>query len=148
MGGQVEGGAGGAREDAREGALWGLLTPLPRRSARFLFAPSLTPAPRPPPPPPPFFPAQAVRAAPKAKGVKAKAAKGEKPEGPKRAQSAYMAFVAENRKSIEAANPGASFGEKGKLMGAAWAALDDAGKKKYIDIAAKDKERYESEKAA
>jgi hypothetical protein len=40
-----------------------------------------------------------------------------------------------------------SFGEVGKLMGAAWKALDADGKKKYEDLAAKDKARYEAEKA-
>ena len=95
-----------------------------------------------------------VRAAPKAKGKagakESKAAakgKGAKADGPKRGVSAYMAFATEMRPSIKAANPSASFGELGKLMGAAWSAMDAAGKKKYEDIAAKDKARYEAEKA-
>ena len=84
----------------------------------------------------------------KGKGGKAaKAAKAAKADGPKRGISAYMAFATEMRPSIKAANPSASFGELGKLMGAAWAAMDAGAKKKYEDIAAKDKVRYESEKA-
>ena len=96
-----------------------------------------------------------VERAPKAKAAKeTKAAKGKgkggkaaKADGPKRGISAYMAFSTEMRPSIKADNPSASFGELGKLMGAAWAKMDAGAKKKYEDIAAKDKARYEAEKA-
>jgi hypothetical protein len=102
--------------------------------------------------------------------------KGDKADGPKRAVTAFMFvtpragpqhptphtpstrtpnpptphnrhFATANRAGIIAANPGVSFGEVGKLMGAAWKALDADGKKKYEDLAAKDKARYEAEKA-
>ena len=85
-----------------------------------------------------------TKAAAKGKGKGGKAAKA---DGPKRGISAYMAFATEMRPSIKADNPSASFGELGKLMGAAWAKMDAGAKKKYEDIAAKDKARYEAEKA-
>ena len=39
-------------------------------------------------------------------------------------------------------------GEVGKLLGAKWKEMDDSEKKPYIEQAARDKERAESEKAA
>ncbi|KAL0577611.1 Non-histone chromosomal protein 6 [Marasmius crinis-equi] len=66
---------------------------------------------------------------------------------PKRALSAYMFFSQDWRERIKAENPDASFGEVGKLLGAKWKELDDEEKKPYIEQAAKDKERAETEKA-
>jgi len=50
---------------------------------------------------------------------------------PKRAPSAYMNFCKKERASIVKANPKATFGEVGKLLGAGWAKLSDAAKAKY-----------------
>ena len=62
-------------------------------------------------------------AAKKAIKKKAPAKKGKKDDKPKvkRAPSAYMLFCKKNRAAIVKANPKASFGEVGKLLGAAWA---------------------------
>jgi hypothetical protein len=50
----------------------------------------------------------------------------------KRAPSPYIVFCTEQRPAIKAANPDASFGQLGKLLGEAWAKLGDAQKKVYI----------------
>jgi hypothetical protein len=58
---------------------------------------------------------------------KTKAAKATGEKG-KRALSPYILFCTEKRAATKAANPGASFGELGKLLGAQWAALDEKGR--------------------
>lgn len=70
---------------------------------------------------------------PKAEKVKKTAtkAKPEKKEKAKRgpsAPSAYIVFCKDKRPDIQAKNPTATFGELGKLLGAAWAALSEAEK--------------------
>ena len=59
--------------------------------------------------------------------------------------SAYMYYVAAKRPEIKDANPDASFGELGKLVGAAWKALSEEDKKEYNEKAAEDKARYKRE---
>ena len=49
----------------------------------------------------------------------------------KKAPSAYMLFCKKERAAIVKANPNATFGEVGKLLGAAWGKLSDASKAKY-----------------
>ena len=49
----------------------------------------------------------------------------------KKAPSAYMLFCKKERPAIVKANPTATFGEVGKLLGAAWGKLSDASKAKY-----------------
>ena len=49
----------------------------------------------------------------------------------KKAPSAYMLFCKKERAAIVKANPSATFGEVGKLLGAAWGKLSDASKAKY-----------------
>eukprot|EP00026_Physarum_polycephalum_P017666 Phypoly_transcript_18969.p1 GENE.Phypoly_transcript_18969~~Phypoly_transcript_18969.p1 ORF type:complete len:192 (+),score=47.18 Phypoly_transcript_18969:3-578(+) len=85
---------------------------------------------------------------PKKAGAKkgTKKAKGEK--GPKRPASAYLLFANENRAKVKKANPDATFGELGKLLGEAWSNATAADKKKFTALADKDKARYEKEKAA
>ena len=65
------------------------------------------------------------------KKPRAPAAKADKGDKPKRAPSAYMNFCKAERDAVKAANPKASFGELGKLLGAAWAKLSDAEKAAY-----------------
>ena len=43
----------------------------------------------------------------------------------------YMLFCKKERPAIVKANPSATFGEVGKLLGAAWGKLSDASKAKY-----------------
>ena len=66
-------------------------------------------------------------AKPAAKKTIAKPAAGKM----KKAPSAYMKFCKKERAAIVKANPKASFGEVGKLLGAAWGKLSDASKAKY-----------------
>lgn len=66
------------------------------------------------------------------------------PNAPKRALSAYMYFANDFRIK----NPNMSMTEQMKAAGAAWKALNDHLKSPYEAKAAKDKERYEREKAA
>lgn len=66
-------------------------------------------------------------------------------DGPKRPTTSFMYFSKEMRSTIKEENPDASFGEIGKLVGAAWRELDEDEKEKYIKMNLKDKERYASE---
>lgn len=50
------------------------------------------------------------------------------PNAPKKALSAFMIFSQENRQNIKDQNPKATFGEMGKLLGAAWKELDEKAK--------------------
>jgi hypothetical protein len=65
-----------------------------------------------------------------------------------RPKTGYFFFLDDVRGPTKAKNPGASIGELGKLMGAAWGKLSDAEKAKYNEKNAKDKVRYEKEMAA
>jgi len=70
------------------------------------------------------------------------------PNAPKRGASSYMLFMKEQRQRIVAENPGAKFGEIGKLVGEAFKALSEEEKRKYEVMAEKDKERYNQEMKA
>lgn len=59
--------------------------------------------------------------------------------GPKKALSAYMFFSQAKRKEVKEENPDASFGEIGKMLGAAWKEVSDADKKPFEDQAKADK---------
>lgn len=70
-------------------------------------------------------------AAPKAeKAAKSpkKAAKAPKADKVKRAPSAFIIFSQDRREAVKKANPNATFGELGKLLGAEWGALDEKAK--------------------
>ncbi|KAI9261709.1 putative NHP6B-nonhistone chromosomal protein [Sporodiniella umbellata] len=78
-----------------------------------------------------------------------KKARGKKAaSGPKRGLSAYMFFSKDQRATVKEQNPDATFGKIGKLLGEKWKSMSDADKKTYNDMAAADKQRYETEKAA
>jgi hypothetical protein len=66
-------------------------------------------------------------------------------DGPKKPLSSYMIFVREERRAIAQRNPDAKFNDIGKLLGERWAKLTDAEKKKYVDMATQDKQRYTDE---
>ncbi|KAG9007434.1 Non-histone chromosomal protein 6 [Tulasnella sp. JGI-2019a] len=87
------------------------------------------------------------KATEKVAGAKAKRAPKDK-SGPKRPMSAFMYFCKDWRERVKAENPEASFGETGKLLGAKWKELDESEKTNYLEQAATDKARYETEKAA
>jgi len=79
----------------------------------------------------------------KTKTVKAKKTK---PAGPKRASSAYIYFTKENRAQIMAGMPETTTQQELLTeVGRQWRSLSDADKKKYVDMSAKDKERYQKE---
>ncbi|MBT4478789.1 MAG: HMG-box domain-containing protein, partial [Flavobacteriales bacterium] len=70
------------------------------------------------------------------------------PAAPKKNKSSYLFYCAENRKIIKQKNPDAKFGEVAKLVSAEWKKCKDKnGKeyKKYLQLANKDKERYQLE---
>ncbi|EMR87387.1 putative nucleosome binding protein [Botrytis cinerea BcDW1] len=69
------------------------------------------------------------------------------PNAPKRGLSAYMFFANEQRDNVREENPGISFGQVGKVLGERWKALNEKQRGPYEESAAKDKKRYEEEKA-
>lgn len=69
------------------------------------------------------------------------------PNQPKRAMTAYMLFSQEKRTQIKNDHPDVGFGQVGKLLGEAWAVVPEGEKKKYNELAAKDKIRYQKEMA-
>lgn len=78
----------------------------------------------------------------KTKATKPKAAKN---KGPKKPRSSYNFFCSEQRSALKEQNPKATSGELQTLLGASWRKLDEEGKKKYQELATKDKERFKSE---
>jgi len=82
------------------------------------------------------------------KGKKAK----KDPEAPKRPVSSYMYFTTDKRESVTKANADASPTQIMTILGGLWNKLEKGkngknGTKKYDDLAAKDRARYEPEKA-
>lgn len=74
------------------------------------------------------------------------------PEAPKRNLSAYMYYTMDKRESIVKANPAVPITEVVSILGTEWNKLEKGkkgknGTKKYDDLAAKDRVRYEEEKA-
>ncbi|KAI3625662.1 hypothetical protein CBS9595_001023 [Malassezia furfur] len=70
------------------------------------------------------------------------------PAAPKRPLSAYMFFSQDWRERVKSENPDAGFGDVGRLLGTKWKEMSEDEKKPYIDMANRDKERAEAEKAA
>mmetsp|Transcript_18438 Transcript_18438/g.22123 ORF Transcript_18438/g.22123 Transcript_18438/m.22123 type:complete len:89 (-) Transcript_18438:604-870(-) len=67
------------------------------------------------------------------------------PNAPRRPLAAYMFFCKEMRDAVKSENPELGFGEIGRVLGQKWAEADAATKKKYNDMAEKDKVRYVNE---
>ena len=65
----------------------------------------------------------------------------------KRPTSAYFYYCNDRRESLKKDEPGLSMTDSTKKMSEEWKNLDAKKKKKFEDLAAKDKERYEREKA-
>jgi len=84
---------------------------------------------------------------PKVAGEKGKRSKKDV-NAPKRNLSAYFLFCAEERDRVKTSTPNLSLGDTAKELGRRWAACDQTTKQKFEKLAAKDKERYEREKAA
>ncbi|KAL4146374.1 High mobility group protein 20A [Phytophthora ramorum] len=63
----------------------------------------------------------------------------------KRPLSSYMHFCNERRRQVMDENPGVRIGQIQKVISAQWKALTPEQKEVYVQIAAKDKARYEQE---
>ena len=72
-----------------------------------------------------------------------KKAKDSGASGPKKSLSAYFWFCAEQRPIMNEKFPDSSMTDKTKKMSAIWNGLTDEKKKKYQELADKDKARYE-----
>lgn len=64
----------------------------------------------------------------------------------KRPLSSFMYYSQSVRADVKKDKPDATFGEIGKQIGAMWKKLSDAEKKPFVEMAAKDKVRYEAAK--
>lgn len=64
---------------------------------------------------------------------------------PKKANTAWICFTQEMREKVKAENPDATTTDLTKIMSPMWKALSDSERKKYEDMASKDKERYDKE---
>lgn len=67
------------------------------------------------------------------------------PSAPKRASGAYVFFTNEMRPKVMQEYPGIKFVELGKVLGERWRALTPQQKKRYEDMAAEDKVRFQME---
>lgn len=67
------------------------------------------------------------------------------PAAPKRASGAYVFFTNEMRPKVLQEYPGIKFVELGKVLGERWRALTPEEKKRYEEIAAEDKVRFQLE---
>jgi hypothetical protein len=67
------------------------------------------------------------------------------PAAPKRARGSFVFFTFDMRPQILKEFPGIKFVELGTIMGERWRALSPEEKKKYEDMAAEDKQRFNEE---
>lgn len=86
-----------------------------------------------------------------ADGTKKKKKVPKDPEAPKRPMSAYMFYAQEMRQNVVQENPNAKLVDVSKILGEMWNKLDKTksgknGGKKYEELAAEDRERYNQEK--
>lgn len=82
------------------------------------------------------------------KGKKPQMAAADDEHKVKRPTSAYFYYCNERREACKKECPDMSMTDQTKKMSEEWRNLDAKKRKKYDDLAAKDKERYEKEKAA
>ena len=82
----------------------------------------------------------------KKKDKKEKKEKKDK-NAPKRAISAFFFYQKERRESLKKEKPNLDNKELISTMSSEWNQMKDPEKKKYVDLAEKDKKRYEKEKA-
>jgi HMG (high mobility group) box len=67
------------------------------------------------------------------------------PAAPKRASGAYVFFTNEMRPIVMKEFPGIKFVEMGRILGERWRSLSGDEKKRYEDMAAEDKVRFQME---
>ena len=72
-----------------------------------------------------------------------KTGKEKDPNAPKRPQSAYFLFMNDRRPALQKEKPELKFGDLTKALTEDWKALSEKDRKKYEDMATKDKARYE-----
>jgi len=70
------------------------------------------------------------------------------PNAPKRALSAFFWFCNDERPKVRAEQPESSVGDIAKELGKRWGVVTPEQKKKYEQLATKDKARYEKESTA
>ena len=70
------------------------------------------------------------------------------PNAPKRALSAFFWFCNDERPKVRAEQPDSSVGDIAKELGKRWGVVTPEQKKKYEQLATKDKARYEKESTA
>jgi hypothetical protein len=68
-------------------------------------------------------------------------------EQPRRPQSSYFHFRREKLPEVKAQNPNIRITKISKKLGELWKALSDEEKRNYQEMARRDRERYEREKA-
>lgn len=83
--------------------------------------------------------------APPAKKARTTKKEPKDPSAPKRASGAYVFFTNEMRPRILQEYPGIKFVELGRVLGERWRALPPHQKKRYDDLAAQDKIRFQME---
>lgn len=64
----------------------------------------------------------------------------------KKPRTAFSFFTQENRAKLQTKNPNATFGELSRLVSADWKKLSASQLKKYKDMEATDKKRYQTER--
>jgi structure-specific recognition protein 1 len=79
------------------------------------------------------------------KEINKKEKKPKDKNAPKRATTPYMAFCAETRPKLK--KDGLDFAATASKLGEMWGKLTDKQKQKFVDIAEKDKKRYQEEMA-
>ena len=67
------------------------------------------------------------------------------PNAPKKATTSYFVFMSEVRSKVKEENPNLKTQEHSKIMGQMWRDMDSEDKKKYEELAEKDKQRYKDE---
>ncbi|TPX36486.1 hypothetical protein SmJEL517_g01244 [Synchytrium microbalum] len=76
-----------------------------------------------------------------------KSKKDKDPNAPKKPLNAFMHFSRESRPKIKEDNPDATFGDIGKLLGAAWKKLSDTAKEPFEALSKADRARFDKAKA-
>jgi len=79
------------------------------------------------------------------KEISTKGKKEKDPAAPKRPKSSYILFCVDKREEVKKKNPSMSAKEITSKLAEMWNSYNDKQKKKYVDQASKDKERYQEE---
>lgn len=69
-------------------------------------------------------------------------------DGPKRPKSAFLYFSSERRLTLKQEKPSMTTSESGNIISAEWKTLTDEQKQRYNEMANKDRDRYNAERAA